>query len=331
MSKAKFIAARELINEKQYDEARSILKTIDHPTATEWLRKLDEIAPHKPNTDIHPQKTWLRTVKTSTTQVDSNNPSRRNLLKIGVVAGASTLIVAIAILILIPKITNRGADTPNSESSQSTAQIDALVTYCMKYTDSSSNKCTTTAQSLLSDKELSPIIADCIANFAPESDSFNQCIKDTDKIIFDRLDAVDNQKVALYWLCSGSHITTDSGDTESDPLYIFLNEQRSGEAVRDEDCRNWMVKLDQLYPTAQAINDCVGTRSEYFELFGGTVARISLEGFDSNLWGSDIRNNFINVVNCMVTHLGDKFPPLPACTADYPHRTTCTNPLAKPT
>lgn len=45
MSKAKFAAAKELIDEKQYDSARAILKTIDHPAAREWEKKLDTIAP----------------------------------------------------------------------------------------------------------------------------------------------------------------------------------------------------------------------------------------------------------------------------------------------
>lgn len=45
MSKAKFAAAKELIDEKKYDEARGILKTIDHPTAREWEAKLDKISP----------------------------------------------------------------------------------------------------------------------------------------------------------------------------------------------------------------------------------------------------------------------------------------------
>jgi hypothetical protein len=45
MSKAKFAAAKELIDEKKYDEARSILNTIDHPTAREWEAKLDKLDP----------------------------------------------------------------------------------------------------------------------------------------------------------------------------------------------------------------------------------------------------------------------------------------------
>lgn len=45
MSKAKMEAARELIREKQYPQARALLKTIDHPTARKWLDQLDGIAP----------------------------------------------------------------------------------------------------------------------------------------------------------------------------------------------------------------------------------------------------------------------------------------------
>jgi len=49
LSKVKLMAARELIKAKQYDEARSILKTVNHPTARSWLEKLDEIAPVRKN------------------------------------------------------------------------------------------------------------------------------------------------------------------------------------------------------------------------------------------------------------------------------------------
>jgi len=45
MSKAKFEAARELIAEKQYNEARAILRTINHPLARAWEVKLNRIAP----------------------------------------------------------------------------------------------------------------------------------------------------------------------------------------------------------------------------------------------------------------------------------------------
>jgi hypothetical protein len=45
MSEIKFAAAKELIQEKKYNEARTILKTINDPKAEHWLSRLDEIAP----------------------------------------------------------------------------------------------------------------------------------------------------------------------------------------------------------------------------------------------------------------------------------------------
>lgn len=55
MSKAKLEAARELIKEKQYAEARAILRTIKtDPTAQRWLAKLDEIAPEQRGASVLP-------------------------------------------------------------------------------------------------------------------------------------------------------------------------------------------------------------------------------------------------------------------------------------
>lgn len=48
MSKAKLIAARELIKNKKYNEARTMLTDIDDPTARKWLAELDRIAPARP-------------------------------------------------------------------------------------------------------------------------------------------------------------------------------------------------------------------------------------------------------------------------------------------
>jgi hypothetical protein len=45
MSKTKMQEARELIRAGRNNEARDILKTIDHPLAREWLQKLDKVAP----------------------------------------------------------------------------------------------------------------------------------------------------------------------------------------------------------------------------------------------------------------------------------------------
>lgn len=43
--KEQMLRARELIKQKRYDDARAILFTVNHPTAQQWLAKLDEIDP----------------------------------------------------------------------------------------------------------------------------------------------------------------------------------------------------------------------------------------------------------------------------------------------
>ncbi len=45
MSKAQFVLARELIKEKDYEAARALLVTIEHPLAADWLARLERIAP----------------------------------------------------------------------------------------------------------------------------------------------------------------------------------------------------------------------------------------------------------------------------------------------
>lgn len=45
MSQEQLIQARELLRQKRYDEARALLRGIDHPTARQWLEKLERIAP----------------------------------------------------------------------------------------------------------------------------------------------------------------------------------------------------------------------------------------------------------------------------------------------
>jgi hypothetical protein len=43
MSQDKMDSAKNLIQQKRYDEARQILAEVDHPLATKWLQKLDEL------------------------------------------------------------------------------------------------------------------------------------------------------------------------------------------------------------------------------------------------------------------------------------------------
>jgi predicted Holliday junction resolvase-like endonuclease len=47
MSKRKLLEAQGLIKAKRYEEARKILETVNHPKATDWLLRLEQIAPIK--------------------------------------------------------------------------------------------------------------------------------------------------------------------------------------------------------------------------------------------------------------------------------------------
>lgn len=54
MSKKQFDAAKELIDQKKYAEARAILRTLDHPTARVWETKLDQRDPSAQTYDSKP-------------------------------------------------------------------------------------------------------------------------------------------------------------------------------------------------------------------------------------------------------------------------------------
>ena len=63
MSNVKFLAAKELIQEGNYDEARAILETIDHPTADKWLRKIDNLDPPFPESDDEYYSEWFEEIE----------------------------------------------------------------------------------------------------------------------------------------------------------------------------------------------------------------------------------------------------------------------------
>jgi len=52
MIKEQLIQARDLIKQKRYHDARVILQHIDHPTAQEWLGKLNRLAPPPPGGEV---------------------------------------------------------------------------------------------------------------------------------------------------------------------------------------------------------------------------------------------------------------------------------------
>ena len=57
-SREKMEYAKVLIEQKRYDEARDILRTVDHNMALDWMDKLDEIDPPKPKVMSTPQLTY---------------------------------------------------------------------------------------------------------------------------------------------------------------------------------------------------------------------------------------------------------------------------------
>jgi hypothetical protein len=73
MSRAKFAAAKELIQSKQYAEARSLLETIDDPLAAEWIAKVDALSPRPLLLDEPPAD--QATVKTTITWSDAGIPN----------------------------------------------------------------------------------------------------------------------------------------------------------------------------------------------------------------------------------------------------------------
>jgi len=55
--KEQFQYARELIENQQYDEARQLLYTIEHPSAQNWLARVDEMDPPQVQEPALPQQT----------------------------------------------------------------------------------------------------------------------------------------------------------------------------------------------------------------------------------------------------------------------------------
>ena len=47
-TKQSLLEAKRLIKAKQYEDARAILMTVDHPTAAKWLKRLNEILQTQP-------------------------------------------------------------------------------------------------------------------------------------------------------------------------------------------------------------------------------------------------------------------------------------------
>lgn len=76
LSKAKFEAARKLIKAGRYSQARSLLETIDHPKAAEWIVKLDQLA-RRDSQPQRPQPGTSSKTSTQTTPATRARPSSK--------------------------------------------------------------------------------------------------------------------------------------------------------------------------------------------------------------------------------------------------------------
>lgn len=131
MSKAKLVAAKELIQEKHYEEARTILKTIDNdPTAIRWLKELDRISsPYgsaimpPPPSQTYPQRTpitvepeqFYRSDEAERFYRAENRSRRRRRIGGGIraIMGGISLFVVAIYMASLPKFTIPGNPPPD--------------------------------------------------------------------------------------------------------------------------------------------------------------------------------------------------------------------------
>lgn len=92
MSRTKFEAARELIQEKHYDAARAVLCTIDHEKARDWLAKLDAIDPPR-----NPERDYEVMHFPPVPDVVEPTPKRDESGNLGIAAFAFLMAVAVIV------------------------------------------------------------------------------------------------------------------------------------------------------------------------------------------------------------------------------------------
>jgi hypothetical protein len=100
MSKQKMREAQGLIKEKRYDDARKLLRTVEHPTAKDWLKKLDQLDPPKKQTSSKPKAT----AKASA----SRSSSSSNLDFDTILIGAIVVVAIIAVGVLVVALSGGG-------------------------------------------------------------------------------------------------------------------------------------------------------------------------------------------------------------------------------
>ncbi len=118
-TKEQMLKARELIKAKKYDEARAILNKINHPTAKEWLAKLDNITPSKKS--AKPGSASSKGSKKSASKASSGSTGRGLLLRVVVLV----LIIALGVVAYLALNNNNGDADPGGSETTSLEPTDS--------------------------------------------------------------------------------------------------------------------------------------------------------------------------------------------------------------
>lgn len=143
MSQVKLAAAKELIQEKRYTEARTVLLTMNNATAARWLEQLDRIAPQSvpPPTPHHniapppPPPQYAMPLPLVTPEAEryyqaQNNQRKRRRLGSGfelILMGVSCIGLTLY-LGSLPKLTISGRNPPNDTLSIVLVAVGVLLT-----------------------------------------------------------------------------------------------------------------------------------------------------------------------------------------------------------
>lgn len=91
--------AKDLISQKRFDEARYVLSNIDHPTAKQWLAKLNKVAPPS-NIDLPADDEWARTARKNRNKARPT-PAPASKAKNGANASLSPTMIGIVVVVLL--------------------------------------------------------------------------------------------------------------------------------------------------------------------------------------------------------------------------------------
>lgn len=158
--KSKMEAARTLIQEKRYAEARSLLQGVNHPTAHAWLRRLDELQPKRKS-----RVGWI-------------------------IAGGtvSVLLAAIAlaiVLIVSREVARTSAAATVTAANATLAYIDqqveihlsaTLQTYCTSVSGRAQGQCRRWADGVLQSRTAEAAMCDSEYDWIYDRNSFSLCL-----------------------------------------------------------------------------------------------------------------------------------------------------------